>query len=220
MKQNSNKYFFLVAILLILADQVTKLYFKGFNLFGIEHYGYNYGESVEILGDFLSWTYIENPGMAFGIKFGEGKILLSLFSVFAAVGLVWLLNKIKNSHLGVRIGFTLVLAGAVGNLIDRVFYGVIFGDGELFYGKVVDFIQVNIPDISIDFLGIYYTHWPIFNIADSCVSCGVVLLIIFNAKIPDWNQIMNKKSDIEGSNLIIDSENLTDNTENKLNSER
>ena len=66
-------------------------------------------------------------------------------------------------------------------------YGVLYGEGALFYGLVVDFIQVDIPDVN--WFGQVYTHWPVFNVADSCVSCGMVLLFILNKKIPMLNQL-------------------------------
>lgn len=198
-QNKSIKPFFILSTIMILIDQITKLYFKGFNFAGINHIGYNYAEQVTIIDNLLYWTYIENPGMAFGIQFGWGKIFLSLFSIIASILLIILLIKIKNENLWVKIGFSLILAGAVGNLIDRVFYGVIFGENPLFYGKVVDFIQVNIPDI--DFLG--WTHFPVFNIADSCVTIGVSILILVHNKLPEWNQIFkkNKEEQIEQSTL-------------------
>ncbi len=180
------------AVLLVILDQATKLAVKGFSLFGIEHQGMYYAESIKVIGDFLQITYIENPGMAFGIQFGAGKIFLSLFSIFAGIGLGYYLVKLEGFSKWVRIGVMLIFAGAVGNLIDRVFYGVIFGESPLFYGKVVDFIQVDIPDIH--FLGLNYTHWPVFNVADSCVSCGVVLLLLIHNKIPTFKQVFGKKS--------------------------
>jgi signal peptidase II len=193
--------FFMVASLLILFDQATKLYFKGFNLFGIVHEGAEYGMPNPVIGDFLLWTFIENPGMAFGIEFGAGKIFLSLFSVFASIGLAWLIVRISQRSIGILIGFTLIFAGAVGNLIDRVFYGVFYGYAPLFYGKVVDFVQVDIPDI--DFLG--WTHFPIFNVADSCVTVGVVFLIIFHKHLPEWHDIFTKKetNTIETENIQL-----------------
>lgn len=183
----SNIFLFSLATILIVLDQATKLAVKGFNFFGIEHKGMEYGENIPVLGDFLQWTFIENPGMAFGITFGSGKIFLSLFSVFASIGLIFLILRLEKFKYPIRLGFSLVFAGAVGNLIDRVFYGVIFGEMPLFYGKVVDFILVDIPDI--DFMGLYYTHWPVFNIADSCVSIGVVLLMFFNQYIPTLEEL-------------------------------
>jgi signal peptidase II len=82
----------------------------------------------------------------------------------------------------VKIAVMLVLAGAVGNLIDRMFYGVLYDQGPFLYGKVVDFVQVDIPDVTI--FGETYTHWPVFNVADSCVSVGVVLLMIVSGSMP------------------------------------
>jgi len=187
--------FFLAALILIIFDQVTKLYFKGFNLFGWVHEGADYGKPHPVIGDFLLWTYIENPGMAFGIDFGAGKIFLSLFSIFASIGLAWLIIKISQKSIGVLIGFTLIFAGAVGNLIDRVFYGVLYGESPLFYGKVVDFIQVDIPDI--EFLG--WTHFPIFNIADSCVTVGVIILLFFHKHLPEIHELFPRKLKIENT---------------------
>ncbi len=205
LKQEQNQYparrtypFFFGATILVIFDQVTKLYFKGFNLFGWVHEGAVYAEPHPVIGDFLLWTYIENPGMAFGIEFGEGKIFLSLFSILASIGLAWLIVKISHKSIGILIGFTLIFAGAVGNLIDRVFYGVLYGEAPLFYGKVVDFIQVDIPDI--EFLG--WTHFPIFNIADSCVTVGVIILLIFHKQLPETHEIFPEKSKIEDNSEI------------------
>lgn len=184
--------FYLTAILLVVADQLTKLMVKGCDFGFLSFPGMGYGESISVIGSFLQFTYIENAGMAFGITFGAGKIFLSLFSVFASAALVYYIYKIRDMHFAVKLGFTLILAGAFGNLIDRVFYGVIFGEQPLFYGHVVDFIQVDIPDI--DFLGLHYTHWPVFNIADSCVSCGVVLLLLVHNKIPMLKDTFNKNT--------------------------
>ena len=184
--------FYLTAILLVVADQLTKLIVKGCDFGFLSFPGMNYGESIPVLGSFLQFTYIENAGMAFGITFGAGKIFLSLFSVFASAFLAYYIYKIRDVHFAVKLGFSLILAGAFGNLIDRVFYGVIFGEQPLFYGHVVDFIQVDIPDI--DFLGLHYSHWPVFNIADSCVSCGVVLLLLVHNKIPLLNDTFKKSN--------------------------
>lgn len=197
-KKSNINYFFILSIILILIDQATKLYFKGFNFLGINHVGLDYGAQVPVIGTFLQWTYIENAGMAFGIEFGWGKIFLSLFSILASLFLAFLLVKIKDSSLPIKLGFTLIFAGAVGNLIDRVFYGVIFGEAPLFYGRVVDFIQVDIPDIG--FLG--WQYFPIFNIADSCVTVGVIFLILFHSKLPDFDNLLpfsKKKEENEES---------------------
>lgn len=197
---------------MVIIDQLTKVAVKGFSLWGFEHQGLFYGESIPVLGTFLQFTFVENPGMAFGISFGPFKIFLSLFSVFASIALAWYLYKIKNYDLFVRIGIALILAGAVGNLIDRVFYGVIFGGSPLFYGLVVDFIQVDIPDINIG--NINYSHWPVFNIADSCVSVGVVLLLIFNKRIPSLKDIRSGSSVPAEIEKKINLESISENNNN------
>lgn len=199
-KDKYNIALFSIAILLILLDQLTKIYIKGFNLFGYQHSGMLLGDSYKAIGDVIRITFVENPGMAFGIEFGAGKILLSLFSIVASYMLVWLLIKLNGYNIFIRIAFTLILAGATGNLVDRVFYGVFYGESALFYGKVVDFIQVDIPDLN--FLGLHYTHFPVFNVADSCVSVGVIFLIIFNAHIPDFPKLFSKKQEEDLTEVV------------------
>ena len=133
-----------LSLFVILADQATKLFIKGITIpwLGISFEGYQYGSSMPLLGDFLRMTYIENPGMAFGIDIG-GKLFFSIFSVLASIGILTYLIKARHERLAFRIALALILGGAVGNLIDRVFYGVIFHDAPLFYGRVVDFIDVD-----------------------------------------------------------------------------
>ncbi len=201
---SSTRIFFLLSFVLIAFDQTTKLITKGFNLFGFSKEGMRLGESIEVIGTLIRFTFVENPGMAFGIEFGWGKIFLSLFSVFAVIALAWYLFKIDGYNKYARTGIMLIFAGATGNMIDRVFYGVFYGESALFYGKVVDFVHVDIPDI--DIFGLYYTHFPVFNVADSCVSCGVALLFFFHSKLPSIEEIRKKKSP---SNL--ESDNLQDN---------
>ena len=180
MKKNIK--FLIISYLLVLFDQITKIYFKGYSLFGFEHTGFEYGERVNVFGEYIQFTFVENPGMAFSIEFGAGKIFLSLFSVVATIAISWALYLVKNVPAGIKIGMSLILAGAAGNMIDRVFYGVFYGYAPLFYGKVVDFILVDIPDISIG--NINYEYFPVFNVADSCVTCGLFFLIIFHKHIP------------------------------------
>jgi signal peptidase II len=181
-----NRGFLLAALLLVVLDQITKVWVKGFTMFGVHHQGMFLGESFpvlpSVLGDVLRISYVENPGMAFGIGFGAAKIFLSLFSVVASLGLAWFIARLSVQHFWLRLGLTLVLAGATGNLIDRVFYGVLYGENPLFYGYVVDFIDVDIPDVSL--MGRELTRFWVFNVADSCVTCGMVLLLLFNHHLP------------------------------------
>ncbi len=167
---------------LVLLDQATKLLVKGFSIFGMSHTGMELGESRSLLGNAVRLTFVENPGMAFGISWGDGKLFLTLISIGIAGFLVAYLVKISSAHILPRVAVSLILAGAIGNLIDRVFYGVAYGESELFHGKVVDFIQVDIPDITV--FGELYTHFPVFNIADSCVTVGVILLLLTAGKLP------------------------------------
>ena len=206
MKILSDKFnkLFLLSFILILLDQVTKITIKGFDIFGIKHAGLFYGQLLDIIGDTLQITYIDNEGMAFGISFGAAKIFLSIFSIIASIGLIIYLHKIRKFSVVVQLGIALILAGAVGNLIDRVFYGVFYGESALFYGKVVDFIQVDIPDVNI--FGLRYTHFPVFNIADSCVTCGVILLLIFHTRIPSFEQIFTKKPEQLPDSVIVQQE--------------
>jgi signal peptidase II len=171
----------LVSILIIIADQVTKLLVKGISLpaLGVEIPGMQYGASRPVLGDFFKLTYIENPGMAFGIDIG-GKLFFSVFSVLASIAILVYLYKAREESLGFRMSLALILGGAIGNLIDRVFYGVLYSEAPLFYGKVVDFFDVDFFNINV--LGYHLSRWPVFNIADAAVTIGVALLLIFHRK--------------------------------------
>lgn len=161
----------------LILDQVTKLLVKGFSLpaFGISVYGMNYGESIRLLGDWFKITYIENPNMAFGIELG-GKLFLTVFAVIASVAILYLLWRHRDERLLFRLSLALVLAGAVGNLIDRTFYPLFYGTGGLFDGNVVDFIDFDL--FMVNFGSSSFKFWPIFNIADAAVSVGVVILLI------------------------------------------
>lgn len=158
------------------------MYIKGISVpfLGINFQGLSYGSSIELIGSFFQLTFIENPGMAFGLEIG-GKLGLSLFTVAATVIIIYFIfiNKNESKYLGISLAF--ILGGAVGNLIDRIFYGVLFGYAPLFYGKVVDFFHLDIPDFT--FLGKTFHSWPIFNIADISVSVGFVMIVIGYKKI-------------------------------------
>lgn len=174
---------YLTAILVIL-DQITKLLVKGFTipLVGFYHEGMYLHQSIPVIGDFLRLTFIENPGMAFGIEIG-GRLFITVFSIFATIGIGYYLFRIRNESFIARLALALILAGAIGNLIDRVFYGWIFGEAPLFYGKVVDFVDVDFIDINM--FGFRMDRWAVFNVADSCVSVGVVLMLLFHKKFSE-----------------------------------
>lgn len=170
-----------LSLFIIIADQITKFLVKGLEIpiLGISIQGLVLGSSRPVWGDFLRLTYIENPGMAFGIDIG-GKLFFSIFSILASIGILVYLYKARNENITFRISLALILGGAVGNLIDRVFYGVLYNEGPLFYGKVVDFIDADFFNINL--LGFHLSRWPVFNIADASVTCGVLLMLIAHRK--------------------------------------
>ncbi len=175
-----------VTALVVLVDQAAKLAVKGFSIpvMNLYHAGMQLGESIPILGEFFRLTFIENPGMAFGIDVG-GKLFVTLFSIAASGGILWYLFKIRTESIAVRFALALILGGALGNLIDRVFYGVIFGEGPLFYGKVVDFFDVDFFNVQI--ASFHLSRWPVFNIADASVSIGVLTMLFFHKEFASEN---------------------------------
>jgi signal peptidase II len=169
---------------------------KGFSLpfLNLHHTGMELGASIAILGDALRLTYIENPGMAFGIDIGS-RLFLTMFSSLASIGVFYYLYKIRDETLVVRASLALILGGAIGNLIDRIFYGVLFGDAPLFYGKVVDFVDVNFLHLS---------SFGIFNLADAAVTTGVVLLLIFHRNLEQTNASTVRDSESPKASPPID----------------
>jgi signal peptidase II len=172
-----------LSLFIVIVDQITKLLVKGFSIpfLNFNYEGMYYGQSIPIINDFFRLTYIENPGMAFGFDPGENfKLAISLFSLIASIGLIFYLYLIRDKSLSLRISIAFILGGAIGNLIDRTFYGAIFGYAPLFYGRVVDFFDFDFFNFTI--FGISYDRWPIFNIADAAVTIGVLILVIFYKK--------------------------------------
>jgi len=174
-----------VSLFIVITDQLTKFLIKGgiIPIVHIQAKGMNYGQSINVFGDFFKLTFVENPGIAFGIDVGNtSKLFLSLFSLVAAIGILYYLWKSQDQKLIVRIGLACILGGAIGNLIDRTFYGLFYNYAPIFYGKVVDFMNFDFFDFTI--FGRTYNRFPIFNIADSSVTIGVAILILFHRTIP------------------------------------
>ncbi|MCX7878379.1 MAG: signal peptidase II [Ignavibacteria bacterium] len=171
-----------ITLLFVIIDQVTKFLIKGLKIesLGLNIEGMPYGSSKPLIGDIVRLTFIENPGMAFGIDIGP-KMFLTLFTILASIFIFIYIYRHRKDTLLLRVPLALILAGAIGNLIDRSFYGVIYGYAPLFHGKVVDFIQVEFWDFT--FLGKTYTTWPIFNIADLAVSVGFITIMVFHNRI-------------------------------------
>lgn len=169
-----------LSLILIIVDQVTKLLVKGIKLPFLHLPGMPYGSSKPVLGELMKITFIENPGMAFGLDIGP-KMFLTLFTIAASFVIFFYIYKHRNDGKLIRLALAFILAGAVGNLIDRTFYGLIYSYAPLFHGKVVDFIQIDIWDFTI--FGKTYTTWPIFNVADVSVTIGFLVIIFFHNKI-------------------------------------
>ncbi len=193
----------IVTGVIVAIDQATKLLVKGFALpsLNLYHTGLQVGESIPLLGDVFRITFVENPGMAFGIDAGS-KLFLTLFTLAAAIGITYYLYTIRTDPFPMRLSLAFILGGAIGNLIDRVFYGVIFGEGPLLYGKVVDFLDVDFFDIS--FAGFELTRWFVFNIADTAVSCGVALMLLSQWLLPD-----NRAKEPDADQVPVPSEETT-----------
>jgi len=201
---------FYLTFFIVIADQITKLLVKGINIpaLGINIKGMQLYDSFNVIGDFFRITYIENPGMAFGIDFGESsKLFLTFFSLVASIAITYYLIKHKDEKLTLRIPLAMILGGAVGNLIDRMFYGVIYGEAPLFYGKVVDFLDFDFFNISL--FGYTYDRWPIFNIADLAVSIGVILLIFLHRE--NREEEKSSEQEIETQNEDSSSEKVLEN---------
>ncbi len=183
---NQKKTSLLVAalvVVLLIIDQVVKLVVKC---------NMELGESIPVFGDWFKIHFIENPGAAFGmsLKGVWGKLALTLFRIGASGLLIWYIHKLikRNEAKGIIIGLTFVLAGALGNLIDSMFYGVIFDYAPLLQGKVVDMLYFPLFTIQdmpswlswmSDPDGSWTFFSPVFNIADSYITCAVVYLILF-----------------------------------------
>jgi signal peptidase II len=167
----------LATLIVIAVDQAAKLLVKGFSIpfLGLSHNGMEPGRKMPVLGNWLNISFVENPGIALGIDFGPGfKTYLTVFTFIAAVGLFVYLYRMRTHSFTLRLSLALILGGAVGNLIDRAFYGLFYNYGPFLHGKVVDFIDVRMFNLLIfnKTIGNY-----VLNIADIAVSLGVILLL-------------------------------------------
>ena len=150
----------------LVLDQITK---------NIVRNSMEIGQSIPVLGDILRFTYVENPGIAFGIRVGNGAIF-TVLSLLASLGILIYLVTHWKEPIGIKAGLALILGGAFGNLIDRILYR-----------KVVDFIE----------MGIGRYRWPVYNIADTAVVIGMVILFIavFKAEKAHKNSIREDRQE-------------------------
>jgi signal peptidase II len=203
-----------LTLAVVITDQISKFYIKGFSIpfLNIRHDGMYLGESIPVVGDFFKITFTENPGIAFGFDPGSDfKLFISVFSLIASIGLLIYLFTVRNKSMSLKIAIALILGGAVGNVIDRMFYGLIYDYAPLFFGKVVDFFDFDFINFSI--FGRSYDRWPIFNIADAAVSVGVLILLFFYKH----HEVEDKKANEDSE--IVDGTEMTEglNSENELN---
>lgn len=173
----------LIVVAVLVIDQLIKFWIKT-NMY--------IGEEYNVVGNWFIIHFTENNGMAFGLELGGnyGKLALSLFRVFAVFGLGYIFHYVvKNKyHFGLITCVSLILAGALGNIIDSVFYGKLFGYAGFLHGRVVDMfyfpiIQGFYPDWVPGLGGQDFIFFrPVFNFADAAISIGVVTIIIFQSK--------------------------------------
>lgn len=213
MKKNGNRgllWSFVVMFVVLLVDQVLKIWVKT---------TMTLGQEIPVIGNWFRLLFIENEGMAFGWMGGGGvmKLVLSLFRIVAVVVLFIIIFRLskKGTKFGVLFGLALITAGAMGNIIDSVFYGRIFSEStwqqvaSLFpdgggyagwlHGRVVDMLYFPIIDVARenaswlpDFFfgsdGHFIFFRPIFNFADAAITVGVFYMILFQWK---WLKTLN-----------------------------
>jgi len=200
MKLSLGKKAFLFILLILFLDQVLKIWIKTHMVIGQE---------IHLFGRFGMLHFIENNGMAFGMEMGgrPGKLILSVFRLIAIFGIGWYLNGLihKKTNTLLILAISAIMAGAIGNIIDSAFYGVIFsessydqlavlfpaggGYSSFLHGKVVDMF----------YFPVINTHWPdwspfrpgqtlvffrpVFNLSDTAITCGVFSIVLFQRRI-------------------------------------
>lgn len=210
------------SLILIIIDQITKLLVKGFKIpfLGIHHKGLKINSSIKIWDDIIQITHVENYGIAFGIDFGrEFKVLLTIFTIIAAMLILYYLYLSRYKDFKIRLAIALIFGGAVGNIIDRTFYGVLYGYAPLFHGRVVDFIHIDFFDYTL--FGKTYQSLPIFNFADVGVLSGILILLFISFKSKLNEETSSTENTIENLNYSSDQTNhqLNNTNENSDNAQ-
>ena len=190
MKRLTGRKLVILGVILVVIDQVIKILVKT---------NMGLGEHIDVAGNWFKILFVENEGMAFGWAFGGkvGKLLLSLFRICLCGVLIWWIRGMcrKNAAAlkdgdaapiptGVLVSLTLITAGAFGNIVDSLFYGIIWDYAPFLFGKVVDMFYFPLwtwPDW-LPLLGGHIFFEPVFNFADSCVTVGAFYLILFQWK--------------------------------------
>ncbi len=208
----------LIILIVLILDQWLKVYIKT---------NFQYGQGFDIFG--LSWAkihFVENEGMAFGITFGgkAGKLFLSLFRILMVGVLAYMIRKLieAGESLGLLISFGLIIAGALGNIIDSAVYGVLFSESSyhgspavfmpeeggyapFLFGRVVDMFYFPLLDTVLpDWVPVwggerFRFFKPVFNVADAAISTGVVSILLFHRSF-----FKEKEVEKPEENLIIE----------------
>jgi signal peptidase II len=230
-KMKAYKYL-VIALIVILIDQGSKLL--------VHQYMYIHQE-INVLGEWFRLHYLLNPGMAFGIRWDNefGKLALTIFRIGAMFGIgYYLLQSVKrNSHPGFLFCLSLILGGAVGNVIDSTFYGVFLNNAPLespsrwFHGQVIDMLYFPLFSFEVPAWvplrgGTYFSFFdPVFNIADSSIFIGVASILIFQKRFfphrettasPGESQLQVNQVDHNGSSPIV----VTESVESKPEQEK
>lgn len=208
--KNRTKKLLAIIFLVLIADQVLKVWIKT---------NMSLGQEFVIFKDWFIIHFVENNGMAFGFEFaGEyGKVFLSLFRIVAVIAIGWYLFRLvkeKNIRFGFLASISLIFAGAIGNIIDSLFYGMIFnhsygqvadflpeggGYAKFLHGRVVDMFYFPIIDTTIPG---WFPFWannelvffrPVFNIADSSITTGILIILLFYRK--EFNTLEQKDTE-------------------------
>lgn len=205
----SARKYFLIALAVILIDQTSKLLV----------YNYMYlHEEINVIGEWFKLHYLLNPGMAFGIRWENefGKLALTIFRIGAMIGIGYYLYQmtLKKAHTGFLVSMALILGGAVGNVIDSTFYGVLLGNQPIgsyspwFHGQVIDMLFFPIFDFTwpewVPMVGGEYFLFfsPVFNIADSSIFIGVSTILIFQKRFFKENATEESESTLTETNTV------------------
>ena len=164
------KLFFALIFLVITTDQLTKRVAIAVLRDGVQN--------ITIIPNFFSLTYAENKGVAFGLEFAPPAVLLLLTGLITAIVIFYVIRS-KNRSTLFLLPFALITGGGIGNMIDR-----------MVHGRVVDFIYFDLYHGHV--FGTWVSLWPIFNVADSAITIGACMLIIFHNKLfPDGSMAVN-----------------------------